>query len=68
MSICRHCGCDKPCPCDGYSGDDSCQRCGCSKPCACDGYSQSRDHTSAPLSSSYYENGEPEDYHHDRRY
>lgn len=50
MSVCRLCGCDKPCECDGYSSGDNCQRCGCSKPCACDGYSMGCDHTDAPLS------------------
>ena len=50
MSMCRQCGCDKPCPCDGYSDSDTCRRCGCTKPCACDGYSMGCDHTHAPLS------------------
>lgn len=50
--ICRHCGCDKPCECDGYTPNhqDNCARCGCTKPCACDGYSMACDHTDAPLS------------------
>lgn len=51
MALCRHCGCDKPCPCDFYSDVDNCQRCGCHNPCECDGYSMGCDHAGAPLSS-----------------
>jgi hypothetical protein len=50
MSICRQCGCEKPCQCDLFSNDGTCLRCGCDKPCECDGYTEAMDHTAAPLS------------------
>lgn len=58
--ICRQCGCDKPCPCDGYTTSNTCERCGCAKPCACDGYSMGCDHTDAPLSYYQYDRSEEE--------